>query len=276
MGRARLLKPGFFTNELLAELPYEGRLLFAGLWTLADREGRLEERVKRIKAAVFPFDEVDVLSLLIALEVRGFIDRYMSAGMALIQVAKFSEHQTPFHREPASTLPPPDEPSIRCVHGDHTHTPCPPVLVQPVLVQPDPVLGAQAPRSARRADPPVLIFPTAGRPDSWDLHDAQITEWQELYQGLDVIGECRKALAWVRSNVGHKKTAGGMPRFLVNWFNRSVDRRGSVDRRPDPRLGPAPERRWRPEDCMHTPGHDNGFDCDQRTKLDAMRGKKAG
>jgi hypothetical protein len=30
MARSRLLKPGFFLNERLAELPFEGRLLFAG------------------------------------------------------------------------------------------------------------------------------------------------------------------------------------------------------------------------------------------------------
>ena len=42
--RTRLLKPGFFMNEELARLPVRARLLFAGLWCLADREGRLEDR----------------------------------------------------------------------------------------------------------------------------------------------------------------------------------------------------------------------------------------
>ena len=41
MARARILKPGFFANELLADINPYGRLLFAGLWTLADREGTL-------------------------------------------------------------------------------------------------------------------------------------------------------------------------------------------------------------------------------------------
>ena len=31
MARARNIKPGFFTNDLLAELPFETRLLFIGL-----------------------------------------------------------------------------------------------------------------------------------------------------------------------------------------------------------------------------------------------------
>jgi hypothetical protein len=41
--RARQLKPSFFCDEQLASLPFEWRLLRAGLDLLADREGRLFE-----------------------------------------------------------------------------------------------------------------------------------------------------------------------------------------------------------------------------------------
>ena len=44
MARARNIKPGFFRNADLVEMPIEARLLFIGLWTLADRSGRLEDR----------------------------------------------------------------------------------------------------------------------------------------------------------------------------------------------------------------------------------------
>jgi hypothetical protein len=49
MARARNIKPAFFKNEQLVELGMSTRLLFIGLWCLADREGRLEDRPKRIK-----------------------------------------------------------------------------------------------------------------------------------------------------------------------------------------------------------------------------------
>ena len=39
MSRSRNIKPGFFKNEHLAECQPLARLLFIGLWTLADREG---------------------------------------------------------------------------------------------------------------------------------------------------------------------------------------------------------------------------------------------
>ncbi len=60
MARIRTIKPQFFLNEELAELPAMVRLLFIGLWTQADREGRLLDRPKRLKAEIFPYDNFDV------------------------------------------------------------------------------------------------------------------------------------------------------------------------------------------------------------------------
>lgn len=107
MARARNIKPGFFKNEQLVELPYEYRLLFAGLWTLADREGYLEDRPKRIKMEIFPGDDVNVEKGLSALESHGLLLRYMVGEGRYIHICKFLEHQHPHHKEPASTLPKP-------------------------------------------------------------------------------------------------------------------------------------------------------------------------
>ena len=106
MARARLLKPGFFSNEHLADVSIAGRLLFAGLWTIADREGRLEDRPKRIKGELFRYESIDVESLLTELVNQGFIDRYEVEGIGYIQVLRFKEHQKPHQNEPPSTIPP--------------------------------------------------------------------------------------------------------------------------------------------------------------------------
>ena len=107
MARSRNIKPGFFTNEHLADLPFECRLLFIGLWTLADREGRLEDRPKRIKAAIFPYNDVDVDASLRELEENEevFIVRYEVDGSNYIQINNFVKHQSPHHKEVASTIP---------------------------------------------------------------------------------------------------------------------------------------------------------------------------
>ncbi|MDD0842111.1 hypothetical protein [Pseudomonas sp. Gutcm_11s] len=105
MARSRNIKPSFFKNELLAELPPFDRLLFIGLWCLADREGRVEDRPKRIKMELFPCDEYQVEQGLIALEQAGFIERYAVAGWSVIQVVNFTRHQRPHATERDSELP---------------------------------------------------------------------------------------------------------------------------------------------------------------------------
>lgn len=115
MARARLLKPGFFTNEDLCEIPAFGRLLFAGLWTLADKAGRLDDRPKRIKAELFPYDAVNVPALMDKLEERGFIKRYTVGDAKLIQIVAFDKHQHPHKNEPASVLP---DPNGECVGAE--------------------------------------------------------------------------------------------------------------------------------------------------------------
>jgi hypothetical protein len=108
MARSRNIKPSFFTNDDLAEIPALGRLLFIGLWTLSDREGRLEDRPKRIKAQLFAYDEVDCDAMLGELERAGFIQRYVAQGVRCIYIVNFLKHQMPHHKEAASELPPPD------------------------------------------------------------------------------------------------------------------------------------------------------------------------
>lgn len=104
-----MVKPGLFTNEELAEIPPLGRLLFIGLWGIADREGRLEDRPKRIKAELLPYDVANVEALLSELDRRDFIRRYVVDGAHYIQVTNFKRHQTPHIKEPASHIPaPPD------------------------------------------------------------------------------------------------------------------------------------------------------------------------
>lgn len=107
MSRSRNLKPGFFKNELLVEQPFEYRLLFAGLWTLADRDGLLEDRPTRIKMELFPADNVDVNAGLDALQEAGFILRYEAEGKRCIAVLAWAKHQNPHHKEVESVLPKP-------------------------------------------------------------------------------------------------------------------------------------------------------------------------
>jgi hypothetical protein len=105
--RTRMLRPGFFVNEPLAACTPHARILFTGLWCLADKEGRLEDQPGTIRGRVFPFEgALNVDELLHELASAAFIVRYRVRNVRVIQVCKFREHQQPHKREAESTLPP--------------------------------------------------------------------------------------------------------------------------------------------------------------------------
>lgn len=108
--RSRNVKPGFFQNEHLAELPPETRLLFIGLWLMADREGRLEDRPKRIKMQIFPADTFNVDPMLDDLQSAGLIMRYEVDSAGFICIPAWHKHQNPHHKERASDIPAPERP----------------------------------------------------------------------------------------------------------------------------------------------------------------------
>lgn len=106
MARARNIKPSFFTSDQLAECEPLARLLFAGLWTVADRDGRLEDRPKRIKIEVLPYDECNCDDLLKQLAKQGLIVRYIVDRRKIIEIPGFLRHQKPHHKELPGKLPP--------------------------------------------------------------------------------------------------------------------------------------------------------------------------
>ena len=121
MARARNIKPGFFKNELLVGLPYEYRLLFIGLWTIADRDGRFEDRPVRIKMELFPADNVDVEAGLQALHDNGFITRYTVDEGRYCQVLAWCKHQNPHVKEALSTIPALEEHRAGTVQAPDKH-----------------------------------------------------------------------------------------------------------------------------------------------------------
>jgi hypothetical protein len=109
LSRARNIKPGFFENDSLAECSAYARLLFIGLWTLADRRGILEYRPKRIAAAIFPYERLDIEKLLTELSEGDFIQRYEANSVRGILIPTFCKHQNPHQNEKPSDVPAPEQ-----------------------------------------------------------------------------------------------------------------------------------------------------------------------
>lgn len=185
MARSRNIKPGFFKNETLAECLPLARILFAGLWCEADREGRLEDRPRRLKAEYLPYDECDANGLLDELAERGFIVRYQAKGMSLICIPNFSKHQNPHVREPASNLPAQDEHSASTVQepGEHRTGHADSSFLIPdslLLIPSQPLSIADAPAERKRK--PRLT----NLPDGFGISN-RVREWAKRkgYSNLD-------------------------------------------------------------------------------------------
>lgn len=108
--RARNLKPGFFSDERVTNCCFSARILFQGLWCLADMDGILRERVKEIKAKIFPRDSISVEKCLAQLEKEKLIIRYVVDGEKFIAIRNFRKHQKPYSNEAPSRLPKPPKP----------------------------------------------------------------------------------------------------------------------------------------------------------------------
>ena len=113
MARIRTIKPDFFKHEDLFDLEQETglpvRIAFAGLWTVADRDGRFEWKPRTLKTDVLPHDPVDFAQVLDALATRGFLNTYEVDGRRYGVIPSWERHQVINNRESQSVLPPPPQ-----------------------------------------------------------------------------------------------------------------------------------------------------------------------
>lgn len=106
MARSRYIKPGLFENDEFEQLqdPDKGRLLFLATTCLADRNGCLRYRPRRIAAFAWPYRKVDAIPLLREMAKLGFYEVIQDeTGEQFLRITKFLEHQSPHPREPEIT-----------------------------------------------------------------------------------------------------------------------------------------------------------------------------
>jgi hypothetical protein len=76
MARIRTIKPDIWGSEQLGSVSRAARLLFIGLITQADDEGRLKGSPRRLKATIFPYDDdID------ADHIEGWLEQLSNTGL---------------------------------------------------------------------------------------------------------------------------------------------------------------------------------------------------
>jgi len=264
MARTRSIKPSFFANDILAECDPMARLLFAGLWTLADRDGRMEYRPKRIKGALFPYDNCDIEQLVSQLADRGFVRVYQAGAINVLSIPTFGEHQRCHPDERSEGLPPPPDeseyvefPGRNAKPGNTTLEPgnfpatCAlyPSSCLPSSSNPSTDCPPSEPPKRRRSPATAAVSWSADA--GWQgitLQDRE--EWATAYPGAAIDQELAKANAWLKANPT-KAGKRNWRAFLVRWLGRCQDK-GGTHREPGnrPQTGPPPvdqarRRFWR-------------------------------
>ncbi len=256
MARSRNIKPGFYKNEDLAECSLWTRLMFPGLWMLADREGRLEDRPKRIKGELFPYDNMDIEQCLQELEHWGFIERYVADGKKVIVILNFLEHQTPHGKEQDSDLPDKDgfytshergknglctgkirlfkkgetvaqdKNGASTVQESDKNALIPDSLnLIPESNSPTENSCPELPLKTDKDDSPIIFnLPLNQKHTYHAITQHDIDYYTELYPAVDVSQEIRKMIGWLDSNQKRRKTKTGVKAFITNWLAKEQDR----------------------------------------------------
>jgi hypothetical protein len=201
MPRARNIKYGFFENDKLADIEPIGRLLFIGLWTLADYKGDIEYRAKKIKAQLLPYDICDVESIMTNLDLSGFITIYNVAGVSYIHIDKFTKHQNPHPNEKkkGSDIPAYDEDNSQVID------------YKEVAINHDLIVTKKDESVSDRADP-LSLNPDIPIPDMPKPKDKN----KDLFDSF-----------WSQSSKrGNKKTA-------YNYFNKILNKKDSPEQFTD-------------------------------------------
>jgi hypothetical protein len=98
MARIRTIKPEFFRHELLQDLEREHgdlkpMLVFAGLWTVADKNGVFEWRPRQLKLDILPFIDFKMDETLSLLKTNNLISSFIVLGKTYGFILSFHEHQ---------------------------------------------------------------------------------------------------------------------------------------------------------------------------------------
>jgi len=112
VARIRSVKPEFWIDEkLAAATSRDARLVYVGLWNLADEHSRLRGSAAYIKGQLFPYDDdltpATLGRLVDELEQVGAVQRYAVDDEGYIYLPKLARHQRLEPDKVPSRLPPP-------------------------------------------------------------------------------------------------------------------------------------------------------------------------
>lgn len=112
MARIRTVKPSFWGDDRVSQLSRDARLLFLGLISMADDQGRFLASVASITGYIYPHDSdvppVKIRKWLAEITDQELILLYNGGRAKYGAIRKWKRHQRISKPQPSSLPPPPD------------------------------------------------------------------------------------------------------------------------------------------------------------------------
>lgn len=89
------------------------------------------------------------------------------------------------------------------------------------------LLGAETPPSPpkqKKPSSPVVISIILNDKTEYQITEADVAQWKELYPAVDIMQELRKMKGWADANPAKRKTRNGIKRFINNWLSKEQDK----------------------------------------------------
>ena len=236
--RTRQIHGDFWKSENVADISHSQRLLFIGLWAMADREGMLLNQPRKISAEIFPYDAIkreDVEKWLNTLNQVGLVEfgHDEKNVITFIYIPKFNEYQHIHPNEARS--------KIKCNYIPGNYTQCKPtststsastsastcdarpnsaelVAAIPVVFGDDVMrLGQILAQRILDNDPKARIPTTEKQKANWldsieKIHRLDGREWLEIEQ---VINWCHDDGFWKGNILSASKLRKQFPQLLA-------------------------------------------------------------
>lgn len=236
MPRKRMIDPSIWTDENFGELSERGRLLFIGLFSMADDEGRGEASAKVLKSKIFPYDEglriADVSKTLKEIGSKMSVDFYARNGREYYALRNWKTWQK-VEKPTPSRIPAPIDggKGEHYTFGDNSPN-TPRILPECSTTVPRPIEQNRIEEEKNRSiyassETPtpenVVVNLILNNGKNFGVTQGTIDELAPLYPAVDVEQELRKMQGWLLGNPRHRKTANGIMRFVTAWLGRAQD-----------------------------------------------------
>lgn len=231
MGRIRTVKPELLIHEGLQDLERQLKLpailVFIGLFTQADREGRFRWKPRVLKLAILPFMPFDMDVAMNGLHYGGYIRKYEQDGELYGDIPTFSEHQKVNAHEAQSYLPAyEDAYACTCIipegAGPHMHA-----RGEGKGREGSGKRKGKAPSDAGASASPIFLKLPLASGGEHGVTEADLSELSELFPAVDVRQAIREILAWNNTNPTKRKTATGVQDHIRRWLAKIQNEGGN-------------------------------------------------